>query len=517
MGEWLYKFRNPLLLAGIFISYLLHASNGLWVDDFWDHSAVVTELIKHPWQPKHPQLGNDLPHVFFTPYSLLVAMVAKICHLTSVEALSLFGLINASLQFYGLSRYIESLNVSFKSATFFYSVLLILFFWGVDPWNYSGFFHSNILNFSLPYPSAFATGLVLLAFAFNARYQSTRQYKYLLSLFVISAIVILTHAVAFIFLCAGLVAGSFGRNKGQITHLIALSIVMLLVLICALQWPYYPFDALVRGASDVYHPSNKGVYENIVKTTWPVLLSLPFIAKELWQKENRQIAITLILLICIYILAWRLHKYSYGRVISYIAILLQIVIAIKIATWDTRLFKNKHIKNTILVLIITLFVWSAMGQLKAASSRLLTVINSLYLKRTILNQQTFGQYVFLERKIQPGDLVLANVRASWIIPSFGAKVITMALPHAFVADHINRIESVNTFYAENTSLERRKEIIQKYQPSYILFEKAKDKNWQNIVQELTTGGAIKLVEENEDTALYKTDLSKFDDAKVKVE
>ena len=129
MGEWIYKFRTPLLLTGIFLSYLLHASNGVWVDDFWDHSAVVSELIRHPWHPQHPQLGNDLPHVFFTPYSLLVAMVAKLFHLNSVESLSLFGIINLSLLLYGVKIFIRTNYRKHERATFFYSVLLILYLW----------------------------------------------------------------------------------------------------------------------------------------------------------------------------------------------------------------------------------------------------------------------------------------------------------------------------------------------------------------------------------------------------
>lgn len=507
MGEWLYKFRTSLLLTGVFINYLLHASNGLWVDDFWDHSAVITELIRHPWNPKHPQLGSEIPHVFFTPYSLLVAMVAKLCHLSSIEALSLFGVLNAALLFYGLSRYIESLSIQYKSATFFYSVLLILFFWGVDPWHYSGFFHSHILNFSLPYPSAFATGLVFLAFAISEKYHSLRKLRYLVLLFVISWVVILTHAVAFVFLGAGLLGGAVSSKRGQINHVIALSIVMMLVLICALQWPYYPFGTLVRGASDVYHQSNKGVYENIIKATWPILLSIPLIILELFHKKNQQLSITIMFLLAVYIFAWWFEKYSYGRVISYIAMLIQIMIAIKIAFWDAQLFSNQTVKKIVPVAIFTLFLCGTIGKFNSAASRFLTVLNSVYLNRVILNQYTFSQYSFLTKTIQPDDVVLANVRSSWIIPSFGAKVITLALPHAFVVDHEDRIRNVNSFYSEKTTSETRKLIIKKYQPKYVFINKTQDKNWLEIGEELLNSEVGKLIYEDETVALYEIDLT----------
>ena len=514
MGEWIYKFRTPLLLTGIFLSYLLHASNGVWVDDFWDHSAVVSELIRHPWHPQHPQLGNDLPHVFFTPYSLLVAMVAKLFHLNSVEILSFFGLLNAAILFYGLNQYIASLVTPFKRATFFYSVLLILFFWGADPWNYSGFFHSNILNFSLPYPSAFATGLVFFAFAVNAKFKETREFKYVLMLSVMSAVIILTHAVAFIFLCAGLVSETFGTKSEQRWHLVALSVVLLFALICALLWPYYPFLEMLRGASDVYHPSNKGIYENVVKTIWPLFLALPFIAKDLYKKQNQQLSGTLVLLIMVYVVAWVSQKYSYGRVISYIAMLIQIMVGMKLARWDDQIFKNKCVTKIIPILLVIIFIGTSYGQLRSVFTRAMTAINSLYLGRSVLNQQTFAQYSFLQKEITQGDVVLANVKTSWIIPSFGAKVLTLSLPHAFVTNHEERIADVSQFFKEEMSNEKSLQIIKKYQPKYIFFNKAEDKNWLDITQELIALKVGQLVYDSESVALYKLDLTKLNGIKA---
>lgn len=513
ISEWIYKYRNMVLLVVIYLSYLLHASNGIWVDDFWDHSAVISELIRHPFHPQHPQLGNDLPHVFFTPYSLLAAMVAKLFHLSSVEILSLFGILNASILFYGLSKYIESLAVPYKSATFFYSVLLILFLWGADPWNYSGFFHSNILNFSLPYPSAFATGLVLWAFAVNAKFKKNRELKYLLILAVITTVVILTHAVAFIFLCTGLVAGTIGIKKENGWHLAAISLVMVIALICALIWPYYPFFELLRGASDVYHTSNKGVYENVLTTIWPLLLGFPFVVKEIINKNNQQLTVTIILLTMIYLMAWFLQKYSYGRVISYIAMMIQIVLAIKIAKLDTRLFKNITIKKIVPFVIMMACLVVGAGQTYSMVTRSLTALNSLYLGRSVLNQHTFAQYSFLEKEIAEGSHVLANVNASWIIPSFGAKVITLSLPHSFVSDHEERYLDVSNFFKEDASEEERTIVLKKYRPNYVLVNKVDDKNWLAIIKDLITSEIGKVVYENEKVALYKIDITKLDDTK----
>jgi len=57
--------RFYILALAILFLMIGHTINGQWVGDFWEHSAVVRELITHPLSPKHPQLSVDAPHAFF--------------------------------------------------------------------------------------------------------------------------------------------------------------------------------------------------------------------------------------------------------------------------------------------------------------------------------------------------------------------------------------------------------------------------------------------------------------------
>ncbi|NDY83480.1 hypothetical protein G3I67_09575 [Orrella sp. NBD-18] len=503
MDEWLYRFRTPLLLTGVFLGYLLHASNGVWVDDFWDHSAAVSELIRRPWHPHHPQLGIDLPHVFLTPYSLLVAMVAKLCHLNSVESLSLFGIINLSLLLYGVKVFISTNYQEHKRATYFYSLLLILYFWGKNPWNYSGFFHSNIINFSLPYPSSFATGLALIGIALNNKLNTTRESKYLIGVLLITICVLLTHAVAFIFLCTGVVAGTVVHNQNK-TQKTVILISLLLCAVCgALLWPYYPLIDLLKGEANVYHLSNKGVYDNVILTLWPVFITIPIFIKKIFKVESRKILVLIMLLMGIYILAWITNKYSYGRVISYIVMLIQIIFALRIAELESYIYqKNRYIVKYIHILIITILFMAFYATIKSSITRLLTITNSIVHGRQILNQQTFGYLNILINKINPDDLILANARTSWILPTFGAKIITLTLPHAFVKDHDQRFSDVEEFFNPKTEEKDRLLVIEKYRPKYILIDKCNDVEWINIANILNKSGNFDSVFEDEKIKLY---------------
>ena len=149
MGDWIYRKRLALLLTCVAVYYLLQVSNGLWVEDFWDHSAAVSALMRDLLHPRHAQLGVDQPHVFFTPYILMVACAARILGLSSIEALALFGLFNGALLVWGLRRYLRAMGVEDEQGVLFYGILCILFLWGAARWDYSGFFHVGILKFVL--------------------------------------------------------------------------------------------------------------------------------------------------------------------------------------------------------------------------------------------------------------------------------------------------------------------------------------------------------------------------------
>jgi uncharacterized membrane protein len=91
------------------------------------------------------------------------------------------------------------------------------------------------------------------------------------------------------------------------------------------------------------------------------------------------------------------------------------------------------------------------------------------------------------------------------------------LPHAFVNDHKERIEDINDFFQAETSLKKYIHILKKYQPKYVLFNKADDKNWLFITKGLIFSEVGQLVYENEIIAMYKIDPTKLDCIKAKFE
>ena len=91
LGRFLLRHQYQLLALVLLYKVIVDATYGALFGDFWEHSAVVHELLRNPFRPDHPLLPINAPHVFISPYAYLVAGAAALFHLTSVNALILFG------------------------------------------------------------------------------------------------------------------------------------------------------------------------------------------------------------------------------------------------------------------------------------------------------------------------------------------------------------------------------------------------------------------------------------------
>ena len=503
MGDWIYRNRLTLLLTCIAVYYLRQVSDGLWVDDFWDHSAAVSALMRDLVHPRHAQLAIDQPFVFFTPYSLMVASTARIFGLSSIDALALFGLFNGALLVYALRRYLRAMGIEDEQSVLFYSLLCILFLWGADSWYYSGFFHVGILKFVLPYPSAFSTGLALLGLALNRTMRARGVSLQWLAVLAILAIVMLSHPVAFIFLITGLFADAVTRSRRRAEAILMVLILIFAAVAISLLWPYYPFIRLSLGAANVYHLSNGAMYRNILGATWPVIVLLPFAGRLLTDARNRPLVVTAILLLGLYVAAGIVQKYSYGRVISYVMLLAQLVIAQRIALWDRTAFAQPAARRYGVPLIVLALGVFGIAVIHGTVTRALTEASSLVHGRPVQHRMTFGHLEFLRGKIEPGSVVLANVDTSWIIPTFGAKVVALLHPHAFIEDLARRSQDLEEFFSTGATRAQRARTIEHYGVRYILLSKTRDPAWQEISGQFASSGGANVVYEGPDAVLIK--------------
>lgn len=499
------KYRYVLLVALILFKVSVQATNGIWYEDFWEHSAVVSSLMQGNLTAVHPILNLSAPHSFVSPYHWIVAQFAHAFHLNSINGLGFFGIINFCLFAYGINLYCSAFVNNGAEFTSFYALLFILFLWGYQPWGFSGFFHFDLLADVLPYPSTFATAISLIGLGLSFKSSQNKNIPEQLLLILICSLVLLSHPLTFIFLASGLLCQSVTSQYKFVST--AQTIVLLtFASVIAIFWPYNSLITLLTESGNVYHASNQIMYKDVFIRVWPILALSPLIWRIAKDKIFQSIFLHLTALIAIYIFGWLTGKYSYGRDITFIAMITQILIASQFAYFENK-FSKSH-PNSVSIYRISIGVvllCLASTWLYPALTRSMTVLNSLVSGRSISNQHTYKNLTFLPVHIINGSSVLTDIETSWLVPSFGGKVIGALHVQAFVADDEMRRVDLIEFFAGDTTAKRRQSIIQKYKPDYFLIDKLTVKEWENILNQVDSFSKTSKIFENDQYVLFSFD------------
>jgi hypothetical protein len=498
--DWILLHRADLLFLVLLIQVVAFCTQGIWVDDFWNHSAVVSELIRNPFNPTHPQLELEAPHAFVNPYTITVALFANMLGLDAVSALSVFGIFNFCLLAYGFRQFLSSLvaperwDKSDTNQLIFYSALFVLFLWGGNPWQYSGFFNYKILFTNLPYPSTFVAGISLLALAYNARNQGRDQAYRLIILIFFTAVALLTHPLTAQFLLIGLAAqttlplGRHASGRRILGAMVSGSAKVVVIFVGALAlasvWPFYPALDLLFGGGRVYDISNGDMYFHLYTRMWPFALLAPVYLWILLQPRHRPLLVIFLATAAIYVLGYLTHRYSFGRIISYCIFVLQIACAFAAIQFERWCRERKpQLVRGVQILILVSIASVAYGPTLAAVNRLMTVSNSILLGRVVSNQITYRDLLFIPEHTSSGAVVFADAKTSWILPSFNVKIVVSDLPLAFVADDEQRRQDVQSFFEPNTGWLIRQSLVQKYRAKYLLLSKRINSDWAQILKQ----------------------------------
>jgi hypothetical protein len=446
--------------------------NGIWGSDFWEHSAVIRELATNPWGPRHPQLLMDSPHAFFSPYLLGVGLFERMTGLTPIQVLSVAAMLNLALLLVGLWLFLTALPAENLPATAFYSLLFTLFLLGPEPPRTSGFFHLSTLGWGLPYPATFAAALSLIGFYGYRRYLDTTLLGWFAAVVLIAAIVILTHPLSFIFLSCSLFALSWSVPRPTWQGFGKLGLLFALTLGLAALWPYYPFVRLLLGESRVYDAVNYGIYLQRVSLAIS-LLGLPFLFLRLKRNWRDPLVTLFALLSVVYVLGYLTQHWSYGRVVAGIVLVLHVALASAAAAVEARLVLGRFPR-------VSRWLFTGMVLVLCVIFSYRTGLTPALQAAWPGQRPAFAAYTFLSEHTRQYDVVLADLRTSWFIPTFGGKVVAARHPLAFVPDQQARVADLEFFFGRETDDASRKEIAQRYGADYLLLNKRNIGYWSEI-------------------------------------
>ena len=225
---------------------------------------------------------------------------------------------------------------------------------------------------------------------------------------------------------------------------------------------------------------------------------LPFLAATLKERNCKAIFLTIAGLAAIYALGYVTKKYSFGRVIAIILLFLQILIAIGVVcAFKQALLRWPSLRScapvpTMLIVAAIIVTW-----FYPIVTRSLTVANNLVSGRPLSMKLLYGNLEFIARFLQPNDVVISDIHTSWMIPSFGGKVVAALHPLAFVPDHLVRTDDLVKFFKDDSTDLERARIQKKYQPKYLVINKLTQPNWKSMSAHYCSPGVGAKVFENQ--------------------
>ena len=383
-----------------------------------------------------------------------------------------------------------------QDAISFYSLILILFLWPAKVWTWSGFIHFGVLGDVLPYPSTFAIAITFLTFVLYYQVlHTTSKVKFLLTT-MLTGVVILTHLMTGVVTFIGIIAISIHHYKDMGFKAIAAGLFLLIgSVFIAFLWPYFSFFELLKHNNIEFHLQSYTLYKHAY-LIWPTLLLLPFALPLLISrlKDNRFDALVFMLCFTVltYLVGYISRQYGVGRIISFTAIFSQIALAAWLARLETELRIKKHWYSLPIVLIFVGNVAFNPAN-KAALRRAYYGIQGL--------RYDYTDYDILGRHVKQYDVILSDINTSWMIPTFGGKIIASKHPAHWIDDHKSRRRDVKLFFSKRIEPSEKISIINRYQIDYIFVNK-------NAIEETQAYYNFgNLVYENKNSILIKIEKS----------
>jgi hypothetical protein len=458
---------------------LQYGRNELFGDDFFEHAAVVRALIRDPWHPKHPLLAVDAPHAFFSPYALVLALVARAVDAEATPTLVAAGVVNMIVFALGLRQFVRAC-ASEESAPAAATLALVfcVFLWGRGPWNWSGFFHFRALAVMQAYPSTFAAGLTLWALAVAMGITPERR-RGLGVVAVVSALLWVTHPTTAVVLVTALAAVFVARAPRAPRALLVeagiWAAAAALAFAVATRWPYFPLLGLAADPSSAeFDRVSRALYLGFFVHSWPAILvgvpalglaavrSLGPSALTPRAERGRDVVIWLVVFFAaLYLGGFVTGRLGLGRVVSWLVLSLQIGAALVIA--DALRSASEHSTKT----------WHAIAAKLAVTLVLVAiVVRSAFslnaFTRTIGTPRLAGD--ILRNIVGEDDVVLSDLDTSFILPAVTGKIVASLHPLYWVPDHDARRHELDVFFRPGTSNDERRAILSRRDVRFIFID-----------------------------------------------
>jgi hypothetical protein len=436
------------------------------------------------------------PSIRYSPYSVLLAVISRAARMDSYRVLSIAAVVNTTLLFVSLYALLSSYR---RQTVGFWVLAPMLFLYGTAP----GYANSLALE-DLPVhqvnPSAFSLWLCLLAWA-GWRRVDMRAGKILVAVPACGSLIgcaMLSHGMTGVLGGLGLFAVSAARQGRVRLYLLATTVVTLALAagLCAL-WPWYSFLEAIRSSPDPWFWYNPYILRPML-FVWCLPCCIAAMAAVPYRRDEivRMCLWGLGACLCLGVGAIAVRSATFARLPLAGLIFAQILSGYALWRWNRMGIRAlRETVESLGSLDPTVFGTGALRTLLPAAivyfavPQISNVLREPHLLRPWLagalgmdSKQThpLELYRAVLASVHETDVVMGDPLTVWPVGSIHGRVVAPFHLEFFVPGQQERLEIVQEFLAPQTSADRRRAILGRYDVRWLLLDR--DRNSEVLAQ-----------------------------------
>ncbi|MEU6666124.1 hypothetical protein [Streptomyces sp. NPDC046727] len=430
-----------------------------WAGDLGMHAATIQRLRHSLAHPGNPLVDADTPSPYYSPWMLLLGIVAKLTGLSVFVVLRLAALAGMGLLVSGVWRYVRTLSAHRAAPAL--ALLSLLLLWGPLLFDWSGFLGLNSLALTVSYPSVFALGLAFHFWAWLTRaVRGEPGWGRWLGLGLLWALILLCHQFTGVVASLGALAVLLAARPAR-TALLRLGAGLLLGLLVLWLWPYYDFFALFSAGADL-EAIHRPLYQDLTGRFGLVLLGVVALGSRLRRDPRDPLVLFFVLGALVFAAGGLTGHYSWGRALPAALVPAQLAAALEVVSARRRAVRRGW--ACVLLAALAVGAWTQAGTLGYVMGRDALPGAVAHKYRT-----PWVGYQWITRAgVRYGDVVMARTFPARQIPAYGAYTVAPGYPDVFLGDAGRREAAVERYFAAGTGSAERRAILGEYGVKWVV-------------------------------------------------